>query len=97
MVLAEKPKPQQQNTSPAPHAENEITPEDELKLQGIARMNYVREWVLAFSLYAEQNQGRFPTNFDQADPFLREEAKAEAKPEAEPKPAAAKGKRPEKK
>jgi len=77
--LAEKPKPQQQNTSPVPHAENEITPEDELKLQGIARMNYVREWVLAFSLYAEQNQGRFPTNFDQADPFLREEAKAEAK------------------
>jgi RNA polymerase sigma factor (sigma-70 family) len=80
--LAGIPKPAAEKITPAPPPSEEkagITPEDEMKNQAIARMNYLKAWVLAFHLYADQNQGQFPTNFDQADPFLPEEAKTEAK------------------
>jgi RNA polymerase sigma factor (sigma-70 family) len=50
---------------------------EEFKTQAIARMTYAKNWVLAFHLFAEANQGQFPTNLDLALPFLSEEAKAE--------------------
>jgi len=49
------------------------------KQAGIAKMNYAKYWVLAFQLYAEKNGEHFPTGFEQAMPFLPEEAKVEMK------------------
>ena len=39
------------------------------KQVALARMTYTKEWMLAFFLYSEKNQGQFPTNFNQALPF----------------------------
>ncbi|PYK96068.1 MAG: hypothetical protein DME19_20925 [Verrucomicrobia bacterium] len=47
------------------------------KQAGIAKMNYAKYWVLAFQLYAEKNGEHFPAGFEQALPFLPEEAKVE--------------------
>jgi len=47
------------------------------KQEGIAKLNYAKYWVLAFHLYMEKNQGRFPASLDQALPYLPEEARVE--------------------
>ena len=47
------------------------------KQEGIAKLNYAKYWVLAFHLYAENNQGRFPASLDQALPYLPEQARTE--------------------
>jgi RNA polymerase sigma factor (sigma-70 family) len=64
--------------TPSQETGTTFTPEEELKQAAIAKMNYAKEWVLAFHLYAAQNPGQFPTNFDQAASLLRDEAKLEA-------------------
>ncbi|MBI3853619.1 MAG: sigma-70 family RNA polymerase sigma factor [Verrucomicrobia bacterium] len=66
----------------ADSAKNTQTKEDDpavedQKKEGIAKMEYTKQWLLAFYLYADQNQNRFPTRFEQALPFLGDEAKAE--------------------
>jgi RNA polymerase sigma factor (sigma-70 family) len=58
------------------HSENSKTPL-QMKEQAIAKMNYSKNWLLAFHLYAEKNQGQFPTQFDQAASFLTDNADAE--------------------
>jgi RNA polymerase sigma factor (sigma-70 family) len=40
----------------------------------IAKMNYTQSWMLAFTEYAAQHQGQFPTNFELAASFLPPEA-----------------------
>ncbi len=55
-----------------------FTPEEASKQEGIAKMTYARDWLLAFHEYAAQNNGQFPTNFDQAANWLRDGAKTEA-------------------
>jgi len=57
--------------------EKSYTADQYLKEAGIAKMNYAKYWVLAFHLYAEKNQGRFPASFDHALAYLPEEAKVE--------------------
>jgi len=57
--------------------EKGITPEEEMKLEGIAKLKYAQQWTMAFIMFAEKNQGEFPTNFAQADPFLNPEARIE--------------------
>jgi RNA polymerase sigma factor (sigma-70 family) len=42
----------------------------------IANMVYTKGWVLAFRLYADRNQGQFPTNFESAASFLPDESKS---------------------
>jgi RNA polymerase sigma factor (sigma-70 family) len=42
----------------------------------IANMVYTKGWVLAFRLYADRNQGQFPTNFEAAASFLPDESKS---------------------
>lgn len=43
------------------------TPEqEEFKRQGIDRLNYTKQWMLAFMLFAEENAGRLPEDFVQA-------------------------------
>jgi len=62
----------------APKAEEQgSTPQEEMKQQAIAKMNYTRQWLIAFMIFAEKNQGQFPTNFAQADQFLGPESKIE--------------------
>jgi len=55
-------------------AEDPTPPETDAKEQekqmAIAKMNYVKHWMLAFHLYAQKNQGQFPTSFDQVAPIL---------------------------
>jgi RNA polymerase sigma factor (sigma-70 family) len=58
------------------------TQEDEATLAGIAKMNYPKNWLLAFLLYAEKNQDQVPSSFEQAAPFFPEEFKAQAQAEA---------------
>ncbi len=42
----------------------------QLKDEGYARSLYARDWLLAFRVYAMQNQEQFPTNFEQAASLL---------------------------
>jgi membrane protein implicated in regulation of membrane protease activity len=58
-------------------AEKAKTPLQE-KEESIAKLNYSRDWLLAFMLYSQEHQGRFPTNFDDAAGFLREQTKNQA-------------------
>jgi RNA polymerase sigma factor (sigma-70 family) len=58
--------------------ETGITPEEERKLIGIAKLNYTKQWMLAFHFFANDNEGQSPTNFDQALPYLSNDAKVEA-------------------
>jgi RNA polymerase sigma factor (sigma-70 family) len=60
-----------------PKSETSITPEDYYQQAGIAKLNYTKSWMLAFLLFSQQNQGQFPTNFNQALAFLPEAAKSE--------------------
>ncbi len=62
--------------SPQP-AEPAITPETYQQQAAIARMNYAKGWLLAFTLYAQQHQDQFPTKFEEAEPFLPAEFKTE--------------------
>src|SRR5262249_31342919 len=62
--LADATKVTTKKTASTTREEVPITPEEEMKRMGIA--------------FADNNQGYFPTNFDQALPFLAEEAKVEA-------------------
>jgi hypothetical protein len=57
--------------------EEEITPQEAMKREAIAKMNYSRQWLIAFLIFADKNDGQFPTNFAQADPFLDSGAKIE--------------------
>src|SRR5207249_4837800 len=43
----------------------------------IARLNYTRQWLLAFRTFADKNHDQFPTSFEEARPFLSNEAAAE--------------------
>ena len=51
--------------------------QEAMKQLSIAKMNYARNWMMAFHLYAEDHQGQFPSSFDQAaayvPPDLRDE------------------------
>jgi RNA polymerase sigma factor (sigma-70 family) len=52
-----------------------LTPEETLQLQqlAIAKMNFSKQTILAFHMYAEEH-GQFPTNFEQAASFLDDQA-----------------------
>jgi len=50
---------------------------EEQKQVAISKMNFSQQWMLAFHLYAGDNHGQFPTNFDQAAVYLSRDTKAE--------------------
>ncbi len=50
---------------PQPTADQE--PEKQI---GIAKMNYLRDWTLAFVLYAQAHEGQTPKDFSEAERFL---------------------------
>jgi RNA polymerase sigma factor (sigma-70 family) len=75
--LAAASRPRQEAPAPARRDDDAITPEEESKRMAIAKMNYERQWLMAFIMFADKNDGQFPTNFAQAEPFLSPEAKVE--------------------
>jgi hypothetical protein len=65
----------------AAHATRDQEATDEVaekyKQEIVPRASFARDWMNAFKQYAVENQGRFPTNFDQAAQFLDDRAKAQ--------------------
>jgi len=54
--------------------EPQLTAEQEQEKQvGIAKLNYLKHWTLAFMMYAEANEGRMPNGFEEARQFLPQE------------------------
>jgi len=44
---------------------------------GIARLNFTRQWLLAFHMFANDHGDQFPTSFEQARQYLGKEAATE--------------------
>ena len=72
--LAEVARLRERNTQASP-AQTQDDPVEQERQVSMARLNYPKAWMLAFSQYADQNQGQCPTNFEQAVSFFPEEAK----------------------
>lgn len=72
--LADLARVRERNTQ-TPQAQPQADREDQERHMTMARLNYPKAWIMAFSLYADQNQGQFPTNFDQAVSFLPDQAR----------------------
>ncbi|HEY3915870.1 MAG TPA: sigma-70 family RNA polymerase sigma factor [Verrucomicrobiae bacterium] len=47
----------------------------QIKEKAMARVSYNKNWLLAFILYANENNGQFPKDFEQALPFAPDDAK----------------------
>jgi RNA polymerase sigma factor (sigma-70 family) len=81
--LAESAKAQAQWAQQVAQTNQPATAEDEekqkaiMRQQFIARMGYARNWILAFHMYAEKNEGRFPADFGPAASLLSDNAKDE--------------------
>ena len=69
---------QQERVRREVQAKTEADFAEQQKVIAIAKMIYAKAWVLAFWQYADQHQGQLPTNFEQAAPFLPDEAKGQA-------------------
>ncbi|HEY5911962.1 MAG TPA: sigma-70 family RNA polymerase sigma factor [Verrucomicrobiae bacterium] len=67
--LAEARRSSQKNATP-PAAQPRDETEGQQKELAMARLDFPKYWMLAFTLYAAQNQAQCPTNFDQAAAFL---------------------------
>jgi hypothetical protein len=65
--------PSRSAATPAP--ESLEAAKEDAKWVGIAKLNYAKTWVLTFMLYADKNQGQFPTNFAQAAAFWPSDVK----------------------
>lgn len=50
---------------------------EDSKEQGLLRLNYTRDWMLAFRKFAQDHNGQVPSSFDQAEPLLASSATAE--------------------
>src|SRR5262249_43048303 len=50
---------------------------EDAKEQNILRLNFTRDWMLAFRMFAEDNSSQCPSNFDQARPWISQSAAAE--------------------
>jgi RNA polymerase sigma factor (sigma-70 family) len=73
--LAEAPKAGERITQgPQPQPQSDTQQERQMAM---ARRNYTRFWMMAFIVYADQNQGQCPTSFDQAATFLPDPGKNE--------------------
>jgi RNA polymerase sigma factor (sigma-70 family) len=67
----------QERTKRSAQAKSEVDPAEQQKQISIAKMGYTQGWMQALLQYAGQNQGLFPTNFDQAVSFLPDQVKGE--------------------
>ena len=51
--------------------------------EAMVRMGYSKQWTLAFMMYAEDNKGQLPIDFEQAKAFVDREAKADMEASAD--------------
>jgi len=63
--------------APANNLRTAFELKEEGREKGITRMNFTREWVMAFRLFAARNQDQFPTSFGEALDFVPARAKTE--------------------
>ncbi len=56
---------------------NTVEQREAMKQAFIAKMTYAKGWVMAFHMYANDNQGRFPISFDQAAGYVPENLRDE--------------------
>lgn len=75
--LAEAPKAWERNTQGPPQPQPQNNAFERQRQIATARLSYPKDWMLAFSQYADQNQGQCPIRFDQAAAFLPDRAKNE--------------------
>lgn len=68
---------QAEQTNQASSTEEEEKQKAIMKQQVIAKMGYAKNWIMAFYLYAEKNEGRYPADFSQASTLLPDNAKDE--------------------
>jgi len=71
-VLREQSR-QRQRSQPGASTKSPLQQQAEMT----AKLNYSKQWMVAFFRFAQKNGDRFPTNYDQAAPFLSVEAKNE--------------------
>ena len=75
--LDEKRRLRARNGQPPAGSRSVLETMEEERKWAIGRMNYTRQWLLAFHEFADQNRDRFPGTFDEARPFLPKEATVE--------------------
>src|SRR5262249_43197558 len=63
------------NAGENPQKSDEDPAAEQRKEEGIAKLNYSKHWLLAFMLYAADNEGRFPASFDQAMAYFPDRTK----------------------
>ncbi len=64
-------------SSPVQKADPDVSSEERYAEDIIPRATFAHQWMAALNEYATKNQGRFPTNFDQAAPFLSADAQGQ--------------------
>lgn len=75
--LAEKRRLGARNAQPPQGSPSILETMEEEKKLAIGRMNYTKQWLLAFHMFANENHDRFPASFDEAQSFLPKPAMAE--------------------
>lgn len=73
-----------EDTATAANLDSESSQEEEWRQQGIVRMNFSKQWVLALLLFAKENDNTLPETFEKANPYL-EKAMAQSS-DQEPSP-----------
>ena len=76
LSLEENRRLRARNAQPPGGAPSILERKEEEKKLAIGRMNYTRQWLLAFRMFADENRDQFPTSFDEAQPFLPKETAA---------------------
>ena len=74
LAEAAKLREQDKRALPKPNENvKEATPEplDPAQQLAISKMNYGKQWMLAFIMYSSEHQGQFPASFDQAASFFQ--------------------------
>lgn len=74
--LAEKAKVQAQATARVAQADQPADALEQQKRMAIDKMADAKRYVLGFRMFADDNQGAFPTNFDQVSAYFRDSSSA---------------------
>lgn len=75
--LEEKRRLQARTAPPSAGSTATLEAMEEDRRLAIGRMNYTKQWLLAFHMFAGENRDQFPTSFDEAQSFMPEQAKAD--------------------
>ena len=76
-VSAEKAGMERERDARQKFAADPVAAQVAAKELAIAKMNYGKQWAMAFIMTANDFNGQFPTNFDQATPYLPNQGKGQ--------------------